>query len=864
MNKVLKGILCTALCCTTVTVTGVTAGCKKGKLDTETRPLQLSIGALDQNFNPFYSSTLQDSKIANMTQISMFTTDSAGEVACGENEATVALDYTTKYYDTRQVGTGTQVNNGTMDGRTEYDILIKNGIKYSDGSDLTIKDVLFNLYVYLDPVYTGSSTVYSTNIQGLNAYREQDRNVSDDGEISSNSSFYADAQTRLDALYNWSEDPQHYAELDEQGEKDLKRVKELFLEEINSDWSSQETSWQDSYEEEYNFTQAWQAYLFAEGIIGEQTRTLNDGSIERIKGADGKYLTTLDAYVQGAGIVGTVGAQANIDAIAELTTDAKINEYVSAHNCTADYAYLQITKEYCVDLVYETYTSRTSIRDLVTVWATASNALTEFAMDERTTYFASVSDPVESISGITTYKTSTFNGKDLDGEHDVLKVVINGVDPKAIWNLSIPIAPMHYYSGTYQGVDYVAKAESGEGFGVKMGDINFYNEVLRATNKNGLPVGAGAYMASDDNGGAATSRAEFLKNNIVYFERNPYFETVGSGISNAKIKYLRYKVYPDSSVFSALQTQEIDYGEPNAKREQLGLVQGNDFMSYTHYANAGYGYVGINPKYVPDMEVRQAIMMAMDTSSIINNYYSTTLGEVIYRPMSTTSWAYPKGCTEYPDIAFTTDVDKIKEKVESAGYALGNDGLYVKNGKKLEYDFTIAGESRDHPAYNMFTTAATTLNSIGFKITVRTDLQALKKLSSGNLAVWAAAWTSGVDPDMYQVYHKDSMATSVYNWGYREILNGNPGDGWDDEREIINLLSDEIMEARQTTSQTERIEKYSTCLNYVMQLAVELPTYQRHDLCVYNNKVIDKNSLNPNPNDKIGLIDEIWKVDYVK
>ena len=41
-----------------------------------------------------------------------------------------------------------------MDGRTEYEFLIKKDIKFSDGTTLTIKDVLFNMYVYLDPAYT--------------------------------------------------------------------------------------------------------------------------------------------------------------------------------------------------------------------------------------------------------------------------------------------------------------------------------------------------------------------------------------------------------------------------------------------------------------------------------------------------------------------------------------------------------------------------------------------------------------------------------------------------------------------------------------------------------------------------------------
>jgi hypothetical protein len=47
-------------------------------------------------------------------------------------------------------------------------------------------------------------------------------------------------------------------------------------------------------------------------------------------------------------------------------------------------------------------------------------------------------------------------------------------------------------------------------------------------------------------------------------------------------------------------------------------------------------------------------------------------------------------------------------------------------------------------------------------------------------------------------------------------------------------------------------------------LAVELPTYQRSDLCVYNNKVIDGSTLVKNPSYNMGLFSKIWEIDYVK
>jgi peptide/nickel transport system substrate-binding protein len=160
----------------------------------------------------------------------------------------------------------------------------------------------------------------------------------------------------------------------------------------------------------------------------------------------------------------------------------------------------------------------------------------------------------------------------------------------------------------------------------------------------------------------------------------------------------------------------------------------------------------------------------------------------------------------------------------------------------------------------MFQNAADLLNKCGFKITVVTDPNALKKLATGNLTVWAAAWSAAIDPDMYQVYHKNSKATSVKNWGYDVIYRDT--DKYSEEVAIINSLSNKIDAARKTINQTARKAIYAEALDLVMELAVELPTYQRNDLVVYNKDLIDVNSINQNPTHLSGVFDKLWLVDF--
>ena len=466
---------------------------------------------------------------------------------------------------------------------------------------------------------------------------------------------------------------------------------------------------------------------------------------------------------------------------------------------------------------------------------------------------------------------TNFNSKDLGAEHDVLSIKINDVDPKAIYNFSFTVAPMHYYSGTWRRKDYVAAFNGTTEFGLEFGEIQFMNEVINASNKVGLPVGAGTYKASNASGSGEVTSDTFFNNNMVYYERNPYFETLGSGISNAKIKYVRYKVVESDQIINALTNGDIDFGEPSATQPNIQAVN-NAGLGHVEIATSGYGYVGLNPRFVPNINVRRAIIKAMNTSLITQNYYQGGLAEIIYRPMSKTNWAYPKDATIYKqdDVTYAYDStgQEIKQLVEDAGYVF-NGTCYEKNidgfgVDTLNYKLTIAGGSTDHPAYSMFLNAARILNSVGFDVKVVTSQTALSDLSAGKLAIWAAAWSSTIDPDMYQVYHMDSQASSTSNWGYKQIKAGKNTEAYAEEYRIITELSDLIDQGRSTTNQNERKGIYAQALDKVMEFAVEMPTYQRNDMSAYNKNVLDEGTMTPasERSPYNGLISRIWELNY--
>ncbi len=871
------------------------------KNNPEVQPLVLSTDALDGKFNPFYATSATDVTIAAQTQLGMLTLDEKGQIVCGENQATVALDYKTTMYDTAEQGTGNVTTNAANAKRTEYEFLIKNGIKFSDGDDLTIDDVLFNLYVYLDPLYMGSATIYSTKIQGLNAYRTQSPDASNDSITNVKEGFYAQADMRIRYVLG------KYCGIDETGyesqnqatiDADFALAKSLFLEEVKSDWTANVGSLE-SYDKEFNFTEDWEVYYYNEGLVKIEYEMTDNGSYQAMKDSDGKYITTLDKRDADDNDMGEVYKSEMAAAVAGLTKGT--DEYETA------------MKNKAIQTVYETYVNEdlnTMDDDVLKYWATADKIREEIAsqlLDEYYEELKNASDgmPVKSISGITTYHTTSFSGgkmrSTLDAQgHDVLKIVIDNVDPKAIYNFSFTVAPMHYYADGNDAVggkynDYYRNANRTTNFGVAFGEKDFFDKVLQAPEKSGYPVGAGAYMAWSREDGAAKNADSFWNNNIVYYKRNDNFHTVGKQIENAKIKYLRYQVINSNQLMNALAAGTVHFGTPNASAKNIQELGKYSQLSRVEVETNGYGYVGVNAKYVADINIRRIIMKTMNLDDP-KAYYGSNSSK-IYRPMSLTSMYYParnddgdpdmegnkvleayKGneygvgdLTYYGDMNDTdiTGIDSydyavqtVNAELDSLGYVMRN-GVRQKGDEKLEYTFTIAGGSDDHPAYKMFQESASILNECGFKITVRTDPQALIKLASGELQVWAAAWSSPIDPDMYQVYHKDSTATSVKNWGYDVIYKAGNETKYATERSIIDAMSELIEAGRETLDEEQRFAIYTNALDMVMELAVEFPVYQRKDLFVYDNTLIDSKTLNQKPSPNSGLLDRIWEVNYL-
>ena len=145
------------------------AGCSGTGSEGESgNTLVVGTAQLNAQFSPFFSTTAYDTDIQEMTHIYAFKNDRAGSVIYngidGETTEYNGTDYT---YTGPSDVTVTENSDGTVD----YTIKLKEGVKFSDGEELTAKDLVFSYYVYADPTYDGSNTFFSLPIEGMEEYR---------------------------------------------------------------------------------------------------------------------------------------------------------------------------------------------------------------------------------------------------------------------------------------------------------------------------------------------------------------------------------------------------------------------------------------------------------------------------------------------------------------------------------------------------------------------------------------------------------------------------------------------------------------------------------------------------------------------
>ena len=458
-----------------------------------------------------------------------------------------------------------------------------------------------------------------------------------------------------------------------------------------------------------------------------------------------------------------------------------------------------------------------------------------------------------------------------------MRVVMDKVDATAIYQLSLAIAPLHYY-GDASLFDY-----DNNSFGFPKGDLS----IVRS--KTTQPMGAGPY--------------KFVKfeNGVVYFEANEnYFKGA------PKIKFLNFlETANDQDKLNGITTGTIDIGDPSFSNENIAAIEATnsngeltgDIITTSTVDNLGYGYIGQNALNMcvnnePASDASKALRKAFGTifsvyrDVAIDSYYGDRAAVINY-PISNTSWAAPRPADDGYKVAFSTDVNgndiytadmTAEQKYEAAlQAALGwfeAAGFTVEDGKvtaapeggKLEYTFWIPGDGiGDHPAFMIVDESRKALETIGINLVIR-DLsnssELWDNLDAKQVDMWAAAWGATVDPDMYQIYFSDVANGPIADAPKVNPLGGANQGGSNYEYCIADPELDElILAARASTDQAYRKAVYKAALDIVVDWAVETPTYQRQNAVLFSTERINMATMTPDITTFYGWASEIENIE---
>ena len=440
-----------------------------------------------------------------------------------------------------------------------------------------------------------------------------------------------------------------------------------------------------------------------------------------------------------------------------------------------------------------------------------------------------------------------ISGIQKTGEN-TLRVVATKVDAQMIYQLSINVAPLHYYGDKAQ-----FDVEKNQ-FGFPKGDLSMMRE------KISKPLGAGFYVF------------EKYENGVISFTANENYYDGAPKVKNLRVNYVT-----EADKLNSILAGTVDIATPSFTTEVADAIKkanSNGELSgdkiHTVAVDAlGYGYIGINTHNVsvnkePGSDASKNLRRAFATifaayrDLAISTYYGDRASVINY-PISNTSWAAPQPTDDGYEIAFSKDVQgnpiytsnmKDEDKYaaaktaalgffEAAGYTVENGKITAAPaGAKLDYEVMIGGGgSGDHPSFMILTEAKKALADIGMTLTVN-DLsntsELWNKLQAKQAEMWCAAWNATPDPDMFQIYYSD-------------IANGGIAPGGSNYMYQIEdpKLDEMILQARESTDQEFRKTMYKACLNDIIDWACEVPIYQRQEVTTFSSERIDINSITP-------------------
>jgi peptide/nickel transport system substrate-binding protein len=326
---------------------------------------------------------------------------------------------------------------------------------------------------------------------------------------------------------------------------------------------------------------------------------------------------------------------------------------------------------------------------------------------------------------------------------------------------------------------------------------------------NALPVGSGPFKV-----------VEWQRGSVIRMEANPtYF------LGKPKLREVQLKTLPDENTLETqLQTHEIDmlaHGTGiNWPRYEALAGDPKNGLKAIRVDSFQFAHIDFNIQrpIVDDVQVRRALAYATNRQEIIDKILHGS-GEAAETDQSPTlSWAYTKDIAHYP-----YDPAKARALLEADGWKVGPDGIRVKNGQRLEFNYSTQTESTNGKAIQ--TLVQREWRDVGVQADIKNAPTSVffengttGILEGGHYDAAGFSWSAAADPDDSSIYSGDNLAPG----GQNSLFWNNP------------IATAAQHAALATVDQKERKKQYAIIQQ---QLALDVPTiilYFNKEPFVYN------------------------------
>lgn len=318
---------------------------------------------------------------------------------------------------------------------------------------------------------------------------------------------------------------------------------------------------------------------------------------------------------------------------------------------------------------------------------------------------------------------------------------------------------------------------------------HFYESYLQKPQEfnesKGLLLGSGPYRMPDPKGWTPDKgNVELVRNERYWGDVQPsYNRILWRIIQNDSARLTTYR----NGDIDAYGARPIEYADLKKDQQIMGKSQNFEYMPPV----AGYSYIGWNqerngkPTRFADKRVRQAMSYLTDVQRVITDVF-LGYAEAAVSPFSNTSKQHDASLQPWQ-----FNLEKAQALLKEAGYEDRNgDGvLEDKDGKPFEFKLTYFEANEDTKRMVLLLKdlyAKAGVKMVPFPQEWPVMLEALNKKDIDAITL---GWTSGIETDIYQMFHSTQTKTDGDNF----ISYKNP--------ELDKLID----QARATVDETTRM-----------------------------------------------------------